>query len=72
MEVILEVSKYDILGLASMIGADEKAMKEIEDYINGNESLKIDFIEKDDKNYAEYKSSIAAVAVAQISKNLNL
>lgn len=72
MEVSFELSKYDILGMASMIGASEEDLEKIEKYINENSSVKVDFYGKGDNGYAEYKTAMSAIAVAQISKNLNL
>lgn len=72
MEVSFELSKYDILGMASMIGASEENLEKIEKYINENDSVKINFYGKEDDGYTEYKTAMAAIAVAQISKDLNL
>ena len=72
MEVKFELSKYDILGMASMIGASEENLEKIEKYINENDTLNINYINVGDNGYTELKSAISAVAVAQISKELNL
>lgn len=63
MEVKFKLSKYDLLGVASVIGATEEQMEIIEKYINDNESIEVD------KN-TEYTTAIGAIAVAQITKNL--
>lgn len=72
MEVSFELSKYDILGMASMLGVSEENLENIEKYINDHNSLKIDLYGKEDNGYTEYKTAMSAIAVAQISKNLNL
>lgn len=72
MEVKFELSKYDILGMASMIGASDENLEEIEKYINENDTLNINCLNAGDNGYTELKSAISAVAVAQISKELNL
>lgn len=72
MEVKIELSKYDILGMASMIGASEEELYKIEKYIKEKESVKIELYSKGDDGYAEYKAAISAMTVAQISKNIGL
>lgn len=72
MEIKIEVSKYDILGIASMLGVSEKSLEDIEKYINEHESMKIDLVGKSDEGYTEYKTAMAALVVAQISKDLDL
>ena len=72
MEVRIDLSKYDILVMASMIGASEENLEKIEKYINENDYVKVDFFVKEDDGYAEYKTAMAATAVAQISLDLNL
>lgn len=72
MEIKIEVSKYDILGVASILGISEKYLEDIEKYINEHESMKIDLVGKSDEGYTEYKTAMAALAVIQMSKELNL
>lgn len=72
MEVKFKLSKYDILGVASIIGASEEEMEKIEKYIDENESVEAYLPDKKSDGYAEYKTAIGAIAVAQISKNLGL
>ena len=48
-------------------------MKPLPPFIsNDHNSLKIDLYGKEDNGYTEYKTAMSAIAVAQISKNLNL
>lgn len=66
MEVKFKLSKYDILGVASIIGASEEEMKMIKKYINENKSVEINLSNED----TEIKTGICALVVAQIAKIL--
>lgn len=72
MEVKINLSKYDILGMASMMGASENNLEQIEKFVNENETLELNCLKQGDDGYAELKTAISAIAIAQISKELNL
>lgn len=72
MKIIFELSKYDILGMASMMGASEDNVEKIEKYINENDTLKINCLKQGDDGYTELKTAISAMTTAQIAKDLNL
>lgn len=72
MKVEFELSKYDILGMASLMGAKQENLEAIEKYVDENNSLNIDCIKEGDEGYTELKTAMSAVTVAQISVNLNL
>lgn len=72
MKVEFELSKYDIIGMASLMGASSDNLEKVEKYINENETLQLNCLKEGDEGYTELKTAISAMAVAQISKNLNL
>lgn len=72
MKVSFELSKYDIIGMASFLGASSDNLENIEKYINENNVLQIDCFEEGDDGYTELKTTISVMAIAQISKDLNL
>lgn len=72
MKVEFELSKYDIIGMASLMGASSDNLEKVEKYINENETLQLNCFKEGDEGYTELKTAISAMAVAQISKNLDL
>lgn len=72
MKVEIELSKYDIIGMASLMGASSDNLEKVEKYINENETLQINCLKEGDEGYTELKTAISAMAVAQISKDLDL
>lgn len=72
MKVEFELSKYDIIGMASLMGASSDNLEKVEKYINENETLQLNCLKEGDEGYTELKTAISAMAVAQISKDLNL
>ena len=72
MKVEFELSKYDIIGMASLMGASSDDLEKVEKYINENETLQLNCLKEGDEGYIELKTSISAMAVAQISKDLDL
>lgn len=72
MEVKFKLSKYDILGLASMAGISESEIEKINKYINENESLELNLSDEDSERCAKFKIVLASFTIAQISKDLGL
>lgn len=72
MKVEFELSKYDIIGMASLMGASSDNLEKLEKYINENETLNLNCLKEGDDGYTELKTAISAMAVAQISKDLDL
>lgn len=72
MKVEIELSKYDIIGMASLMGVSSDKLEKLEKYINENETLQINCLKEGDEGYTELKTAISAMAVAQISKDLDL
>lgn len=72
MEVKFKLSKYDILGLASMSGISELDIEKINKYINENESLELNLSDEDSERCAKFKIVLASFTILQISKTIGL
>lgn len=71
MEVKIKLSKYDILGAASMIGATQENMECIEKYLNEHDNMELD-VHTEEDGFAQMRIGASCLVVMQISEELNL
>lgn len=72
MEIKFKLSKYDILGTASVMGAKQEYLEKMEKYINEHESVELNVLKEGDDGYSELKCTMSMFVVAQIGKELGL
>lgn len=71
MKLQFELSKNEIIGMASVIGASEKSLEAIEKYIAENDLMEVNYFRQEKGNNG-MRNMLSALAVTQICKNLNV
>lgn len=71
MTIQIKLSKNEIIGIASVIGASEKSLEAIEKYIAENDLMEVNYFRQEEGNN-DVRNMFSALAVTQICKNLNI
>lgn len=72
MEVRFNLEKYDILGVACLLGIKRSSIEKLEEYIDNNKTIDLNLLKEGDKGFIEFKQLISVMSATQIFKELGL